>query len=72
MKKHTQMKILFTFITVIFFAVPVTGQNISPNYDSVLAKKLGADDYGMKWYVLAILKTGGNEIQDKPTRNLIF
>jgi len=27
-------------------------------FDAVLAKKLGADDYGMKTYVLVILKTG--------------
>ena len=27
-------------------------------YDSVLAKKLGADDYGMRRYVMAFLKTG--------------
>lgn len=66
------MKMLFIFTTVICFAVPVTGQNTNPNYDSALAKKLGADEYGMKWYVLAILKTGGNEIQDKPTRDSLF
>jgi uncharacterized protein YciI len=27
-------------------------------FDSVLAQKLGADDYGMKKYVMAFLKTG--------------
>ena len=27
-------------------------------YDSVLAKKLNADDYGMKKYIMVILKTG--------------
>ena len=34
-------------------------------YDSLLAKKLGADDYGMKKYVLVLLKTGPAEISDK-------
>ena len=33
-------------------------------YDSVLAKKLGADDYGMKQYVMAFLKRGPNRSQD--------
>lgn len=33
-----------------------SGQN--PHYDEDLAKRLGADDYGMKSYFLVILKTG--------------
>ncbi len=34
------------------------------SYDSLLAKKLGADDYGMKAYVMAFLKTGPNRDLD--------
>ena len=37
----------------------------NPNYNDSLAKKLGADDYGMKKYVLVILKTGTNASTDK-------
>ena len=33
-------------------------------FDSVLAQQLGADDYGMKTYVFAFLKTGPNRTQD--------
>lgn len=33
-------------------------QKPNKNYDSTLAKKLGADERGMKMYVLAILKSG--------------
>lgn len=33
----------------------------NPKYDAELAKKVGADDYGMRSYVLAILKTGPND-----------
>jgi uncharacterized protein YciI len=33
-------------------------------YDSTLAKKFGADDYGMKRYVMAFLKRGPNRSQD--------
>ena len=33
----------------------------SSTYDAELAKKLGADDMGMKQYVLVILKTGPND-----------
>ncbi len=37
----------------------------NPDYDKLLAQKLGADDYGMKSYVLVILKTGPNQTTDK-------
>lgn len=37
----------------------------NPNYDEALANRLGADDYGMKTYMLVILKTGTNQSQDK-------
>src|SRR5688572_17484136 len=43
-------------------------------YDADLAKKTGADDYGMKSYVFCILKTGPKdaEIKDKKQREEIF
>lgn len=41
----------------------------NPNYDAVLAKKLGGDEYGMKGYVLVILKTGPNKTSDKDLIN---
>jgi uncharacterized protein YciI len=37
-------------------------------YDSILAKKLGADQYGMKHYVMAFLKAGPNQITDSVKR----
>ncbi len=36
-------------------------------FDSVLAKKLGADSYGMRTYVMAFLKKGPNRSQDSAT-----
>jgi uncharacterized protein len=36
-------------------------------YDSTLAAKLGADDYGMRKYVMAFLKAGPNRDQDSTT-----
>jgi len=36
-------------------------------YDSLLATKLGADDYGMHHYVMALLKSGPNRDQDSVT-----
>lgn len=35
-----------------------------PVYDAALAKKLGADDYGMKKYVIAFLKEGPTQLKD--------
>jgi uncharacterized protein YciI len=45
--------------------VEVDTTNANPNYDHELAQKLGADDYGMKSYILVILKTGSNQTTDK-------
>ncbi len=36
-----------------------------PTYDSNLATELGADDYGMKMYVMAFLKKGPNRNQSE-------
>jgi len=36
-------------------------------YDAALARSLGADDYGMKTYVMALLKPGPNRGQDAET-----
>lgn len=42
------------------------------DYDEKLAKSLGADDYGMKKYVLAILKSGENKTTDKKITDSLF
>jgi uncharacterized protein YciI len=44
----------------------------NPNFDPVLAQKLGADDYGMKRYILVMLKTGTNQTTDKDIINKSF
>jgi uncharacterized protein YciI len=59
----------FLFILAGFVAI---AQNINPNYDEALAKQLDADDYGMKTYVLAILKTGDNHTATKEESGLAF
>ena len=43
-----------------------------PAYDAELAKRLGADEMGMRKYVLAILKTGPAQITDKEERARLF
>ena len=61
--KH--LLLLFVFIGFSAFAQ-------KPTYDSILAKKLGADDYGMKKYVFCILKTGPTNITDKVKKDSLF
>ncbi len=57
-------KLLYLFVLVCF-AFAANAQTSNPNYDEVLAKSLGADDYGMKSYILVMLKTGDNNTSDK-------
>ena len=47
-------------------------QNLNPQYDKALADSLQADNYGMKMYVLVILKTGETKIDDKDKVNELF
>lgn len=47
-------------------------QDENPKYDAALASKLGADEYGMKMYVLVILKTGSNTSESKETQDKLF
>jgi uncharacterized protein YciI len=54
------MKTTFVLLFFLVSIVTVSTQNTNPNYEESLAKKLGADDFGMKKYVLVILKTGEN------------
>lgn len=43
-------------------------QSKNPQYDAQLAQKLGADDYGMKQYVMAFLKEGPHRLIDSVAR----
>jgi uncharacterized protein YciI len=59
-------------ILLIFLGKGISAQTLNPDYDSTLAKSYGADDYGMKNYILVILKTGPNNIEDKAIRDSLF
>jgi uncharacterized protein YciI len=43
-----------------------------PEYDEALAQSVGADEHGMRSYVLVILKTGPNRVPDGPDREEMF
>jgi len=55
-----------------FMISNIYAQSTNSNYDKQLADSLGADDYGMKMYVLVILKPGSNKINDKQTADSLF
>ncbi|RYE19112.1 MAG: hypothetical protein EOP51_20565, partial [Sphingobacteriales bacterium] len=66
------MKNLLFIMCVAFLPVVVNAQSTNPKYDAALAQELGADDYGMKSYVLVILKSGTNTTADKATIDSAF
>jgi uncharacterized protein YciI len=68
MKKKYGFLLPVLLITVSTFAQ----EKIKPVYDSALAHKLGADEYGMKMYTLVILTTGKANITDKSVTDTLF
>ena len=63
---------LFAILLLCMVNSKAISQNNNPKYDKALADSLGADDYGMKMYVLVILKTGSNKIESKEKTDSLF
>ena len=59
-------------VLFIVFVLSLTINAQKPIYDSILAKKLQADNYGMKMYVFVMLKTGANTSTDKAAKDKAF
>lgn len=51
---------------------PAAAQQTAAAYDAELAQRVGADDYGMRGYVLVVLKTGPNRVPAGPERDEMF
>jgi uncharacterized protein YciI len=66
------MKYTLLLFLLFAFALPCVAQKENPNYDSTLAKRLGAPENGMKKYYLVILKTGTAQVDDKAVRDSLF
>jgi len=64
--------IIAALICALFISYQTKAQEVNKNYDDKLAKELGADDYGMKKYVLVILKTGAAKDLPKVSLDSIF
>lgn len=66
------MKRNVVLLSMLIYCATLSAQSGTLVYDSVLAKSLGADDYGMKNYVLVILTPGTNQIEKGAVRDSIF
>lgn len=60
--------LLFNLVTTLGAVSQHNHPSTSVNYNAELAQKLGADDYGMKSYVIAFLKAGPVKLTDSLTR----
>ena len=72
MLKSITMKKLFLFLSILIISMNIYAQSGVQTYDSVLAKSLGADEYGMKTYIFVILIPGTNNLEKGVTRDSIF
>ena len=59
-------------ISAIFCAAQAVDAARPSKFDAELAKKVGADDNGMKSYILVILKTGPTKVPDGKERTDMF
>lgn len=65
--------ILACFLPLLFATGISNAQSATPAIkDPMLAKKLGADERGMRKYVLVILKTGPDRVPEGPARTEMF
>ena len=63
--KSSAILLLAIMLTLVSAASAQSTAKPNPNYDAELAKKLGADERGMKMYVMCILKTGPKDAEIK-------
>ncbi len=66
--RHTMKAI----ITILLAILTLQAQAQTEKYNKALADSLGADDYGMKSYVLVMLKTGPVKMDDKEQEKKLF
>lgn len=66
------MKTIIALALLLALNISVNAQTANPKYDKALADSLGGDEYGMKAYVLVLLKTGSNKTTDKVIIDSLF
>jgi uncharacterized protein YciI len=53
-------------------ALAAPAETVNQKFDAALAAQVGADDYGMRNYVLVVLKTGPKPMPQGPDRDAMF
>jgi uncharacterized protein YciI len=71
-KPVRHMKKLILFSGIVIMCIKLSAQSGVQMYDSVLARSLGADEYGMKQYIFVILTPGTNNLEKGAVRDSIF
>ncbi len=67
---NTSVRDLLLIAALVLFPTFALAQaKENPNYDAALAAKLGADERGMKMYVMCFLKTGPLKVDDPKKRS---
>lgn len=66
------MKYVKLLFLALFYNACLLAQAPDPLYDKSLADSLGADEYGMKYYIFVILKSGTYNPIDKQLRDSLF
>lgn len=69
---HALLSVAFALAAPRAIAQDAAAKPGKPAYDAGLAEKTGADDHGMRSYVLVILKTGPNRVDDADERKAMF
>jgi uncharacterized protein YciI len=59
-------------IVALVLAAGAAGAQDNPKFDPNLAQQTGADERGMRGYVLVILKTGATRVPNGPERDEMF
>ena len=72
MRRYLTALALLCALSVAHAAEPPVASPPPPAFDAELAAKTGADDYGMRRYVLVILKTGPTRVPDGEARKAMF
>ena len=65
-------RMLFLLLFSFFASLNSFSQSNNPKYDKAMADSLGGDDFGMKKYVLVILKTGSSTETNKKIIDSLF
>lgn len=78
MRRPMKSQIHLLALVVVLGALPAFAQDSAPpaatdsKFDAALAAQVGADDYGMRNFVLVVLKTGPNKMPAGPERDGMF